>query len=144
MDIRPMRIMIEVNGILNMSPSISSISREPIFCSIRPTQRNNRPLTGNGIREFAPAVGTGMLDATVCDIYLVDENDEAIELEIVDSFELDGKKYNGVGVDVGDTDDIEAEKKEIQEIEYSVSNVYNPNQTKSIVMDATLKKMELS
>lgn len=35
-------------------------------------------------------------------------------------------------------------QKEIQEIEYSVSNVYNPNQTKSIVMDATLKKMELS
>lgn len=33
---------------------------------------------------------------------------------------------------------------EIQEIEYSVSNVYNPYQTKSIVMDATLKKMELS
>lgn len=35
-------------------------------------------------------------------------------------------------------------QKEIQEIEYSVSNVYSPNQTKSIVMDATLKKMELS
>ena len=35
-------------------------------------------------------------------------------------------------------------QKEIQEIEYSVSNVYNPNPTKSIVMDATLKKMELS
>lgn len=35
-------------------------------------------------------------------------------------------------------------QKEIQEIEYSVSNVYNPNQAKSIVMDATLKKMELS
>ncbi len=35
-------------------------------------------------------------------------------------------------------------QREIQEIEYSVSNVYNPSQTKSIVMDATLKKMELS
>ena len=35
-------------------------------------------------------------------------------------------------------------QKEIQELEYSVSNVYNPSQTKSIVMDATLKKMELS
>jgi len=36
-------------------------------------QRNNRPLTGNGVQEFAPAVGTGMLDATVCDIYLVND-----------------------------------------------------------------------
>ena len=36
-------------------------------------QRNNRPLTGNGVQEFAPAVGTGMFDATVCDIYLVNE-----------------------------------------------------------------------
>ena len=34
-------------------------------------QRNNRPLTGDGVQEFAPAVGTGMFDATVCDIYLV-------------------------------------------------------------------------
>ena len=31
-------------------------------------QRNNRPLTGEGVQEFAPAVGTGMFDATVCDI----------------------------------------------------------------------------
>ena len=37
-------------------------------------QRNNRPLIGEGVREFAPAVGVGMLDATVCDIYLI--NDE--------------------------------------------------------------------
>ena len=36
-------------------------------------QRNNRPLLGDGIQEFAPAVGVGMLDATVCDIYLVNE-----------------------------------------------------------------------
>ena len=36
-------------------------------------QRNNRPLTGDGVQEFAPAVGTGMFDATVCDIYLVDD-----------------------------------------------------------------------
>ena len=37
-------------------------------------QRNNRPLIGEGVREFASAVGVGMLDATVCDIYLI--NDE--------------------------------------------------------------------
>lgn len=36
-------------------------------------QRNHRPLTGEGVQEFAPAVGVGMLDATVCDIYLVNE-----------------------------------------------------------------------
>ena len=36
-------------------------------------QRNNRPLTGDGVQEFAPAVGVGMLDATVCDIYLIND-----------------------------------------------------------------------
>lgn len=37
-------------------------------------QRNNRPLTGDGIQEFAPYVGIGMLDATICDIYLINES----------------------------------------------------------------------
>lgn len=36
-------------------------------------QRNNRPLLGDGIQEFASNVGIGMLDATICDIYLVDD-----------------------------------------------------------------------
>lgn len=36
-------------------------------------QRNNRPLTGDGVQEFAPAIGVGMLDSTICDIYLVDD-----------------------------------------------------------------------
>lgn len=36
-------------------------------------QRNNRPLIGDGIQSFAPAVGTAMLDSTICDIYLVDD-----------------------------------------------------------------------
>lgn len=40
---------------------------------LKNSQRNNRPLTGEGVQEFAPAVGTGMLDATVCDIYLVND-----------------------------------------------------------------------
>lgn len=34
-------------------------------------QRNNRPLLGNGVQEFAPNIGVGMLDATTCDIYLI-------------------------------------------------------------------------
>lgn len=36
-------------------------------------QRNNRPLLGDGIQEFAPSIGTGMLDSTICDVYLVDD-----------------------------------------------------------------------
>ena len=36
-------------------------------------QRSNRPLLGDGIQEFAPSIGTGMLDSTICDIYLVDD-----------------------------------------------------------------------
>lgn len=36
-------------------------------------QRNHRPCVGGGVQEYAPNVGTGMMDATVCDIYLVDE-----------------------------------------------------------------------
>lgn len=35
-------------------------------------QRNRRPLLGDGVQEFA-AVGVGMLDATICDICLVDD-----------------------------------------------------------------------
>lgn len=37
-------------------------------------QRNNRPLLGDGIRDFAPNIGTAMLDATICDIYLINES----------------------------------------------------------------------
>ena len=36
-------------------------------------QRNNRPLLGDGVQEYAKAPGMGMLDSTVCDIYLVNE-----------------------------------------------------------------------
>lgn len=41
---------------------------------IKNYQRNNRPLLGNGIQEFAPSVGFGMLDATICDIYLINSS----------------------------------------------------------------------
>lgn len=40
---------------------------------IKEYQRNYRPLLGDGVQGFAPNVGTGMIDATICDIYLVDE-----------------------------------------------------------------------
>lgn len=36
-------------------------------------QRNNRPLLGDGVQEYAKAPGMGMLDSTICDIYLVNE-----------------------------------------------------------------------
>ncbi len=36
-------------------------------------QRNDRPLLGEGVQEYAPNIGVGMLDATVCDIYLVNK-----------------------------------------------------------------------
>ena len=37
------------------------------------TQRDKRSLLGDGIQEYASVVGVGMLDATVCDIYLVND-----------------------------------------------------------------------
>lgn len=36
-------------------------------------QRSNRPLLGDGIQSFAPSIGVGMLDSTVCDIYLIND-----------------------------------------------------------------------
>jgi len=41
-------------------------------------QRNNRPCTGDGIHEYAPAPGVGMVDATPCDIYLVNESGQVV------------------------------------------------------------------
>ncbi len=40
---------------------------------IKDYQRNNRPLLGDGVQQFAPAVGVAMFDSTICDIYLVDD-----------------------------------------------------------------------
>ena len=36
-------------------------------------RRNERPLLGEGVQQFAKGIGTGMVDATICDIYLVDD-----------------------------------------------------------------------
>lgn len=41
-------------------------------------QRNERPLLGDGVQEFAPNLGIGMLDGTICDIYLVNEAGDVI------------------------------------------------------------------
>ncbi len=45
---------------------------------IKKYQRNKRPLLGEGVQEFANNVGVGMLDSTICDIYLVNERGELI------------------------------------------------------------------
>ena len=45
---------------------------------IKEYQRNNRPLLGDGVQQFAPAVGVGMLDSTICDIYLVDDGGKVV------------------------------------------------------------------
>ena len=37
-------------------------------------QMNNRPLLGDSVQEFAPAVGVGLADSTTCDIYLCDDS----------------------------------------------------------------------
>lgn len=54
----------------HMNLQTQYISRD----GIKSYQRNNRPLLGDGIQEFASSVGTAMLDATICDIYLVNES----------------------------------------------------------------------
>lgn len=36
-------------------------------------QKNHRPLLGDGVQQYASSIGTGMLDSTTCDIYLVNE-----------------------------------------------------------------------
>lgn len=41
-------------------------------------QKNNRPLLGDGVQEYAPAPGIGMVDATICDIYLVNDDGELV------------------------------------------------------------------
>lgn len=46
------------------------ISRE----GLKKYQRNYRPLLGDSVQQFAPNIGTAMLDATICDIYLVNDS----------------------------------------------------------------------
>lgn len=41
-------------------------------------QREFRPLLGDGVREFAPCIGTAMLDSTICDICLINESGQIV------------------------------------------------------------------
>lgn len=45
---------------------------------IKDYQKNHRPLLGDGVQEFAPNIGIGMLDSTICDIYLVNDSGSLI------------------------------------------------------------------
>lgn len=58
----------------NKSLQEYSISRN----GLKYYQRNDRPLLGDGIQEFAPVIGIGMLDSTICDIYLINETGNII------------------------------------------------------------------
>ena len=40
--------------------------------------RNHRVMLGNGIRDFCPAIGYGMFDSTICDIFLVNDKGELL------------------------------------------------------------------
>lgn len=40
--------------------------------------RNHRPLLGGRVQDKYPSVGTGMIDSTVCDIYLVDDRNHVV------------------------------------------------------------------
>ena len=46
-------------------------------------QRNNRPLLGDGVREYAPSVGVGMIDSTIADVFLVDDSGKLIGRPII-------------------------------------------------------------
>lgn len=41
-------------------------------------QRNNRPLLGDGVQEYSQSIGMGMLDSTICDIYLINESGDIV------------------------------------------------------------------
>ncbi len=41
-------------------------------------QKNKRCLVGDGVQALAPSIGTAMLDSTICDVYLVNDNGQLI------------------------------------------------------------------
>lgn len=62
--------------------------------------RNFRPLLGEGIREFCPAVGYGLLDSTTCDIFLVDDSGKLIGRPILTAC-VDGYSSICMGYSLG-------------------------------------------
>ena len=41
-------------------------------------QRDHRPLLGDGVQQYSPVIGDGMIDATICDIYLVNKESQLV------------------------------------------------------------------
>ena len=60
---------------------------------IKSYQRNHRPILGDGTQAFASSIGFGMLDSTICDIYLVNEAGNVIGRPILTAC-VDG--YSGL------------------------------------------------
>ena len=56
---------------------LENVSIESILL-MKSYQKNDRPLLGDGIQQFASAPGVGLVDATVCDIYLVNESGKLV------------------------------------------------------------------
>lgn len=50
---------------------------------IKKYQRDVRPLLGNGVQEYASIVGVAMLDSTIADIYLINDNAEVVGRPII-------------------------------------------------------------
>lgn len=44
----------------------------------RSYQRDHRPLLGDGVQQYSPMIGDGMIDATICDIYLVNRENQLV------------------------------------------------------------------
>ena len=66
---------------------------------IKDYQRNNRPLLGDGVQQFAPAVGVGMLDSTICDICIVYYNSSRIvDFPFTEEMLADGVKPNASSI----------------------------------------------
>ena len=63
----------------NRNPQKESIRRD----GIKKYQRDERPLLGDSVQEYAPYAGVGMLDSTIADIYLVNHNNEVIGRPVI-------------------------------------------------------------
>ena len=63
-------------------------------------ERNNRPLLGEGIRDFCSSIGSGMLDSTICDIFLINDRGDLIGRPILTAC-VDGYSSMCLGYSVG-------------------------------------------
>ena len=62
--------------------------------------RNHRVLLGEGVREFCPMIGYGMMDSTICDIFLVNEKNELLGRPVMTAC-VDGYSSMCLGYSLG-------------------------------------------